>query len=58
MLFPYVIAPLSYDLEHPETSVISLWNFFSHPISHPVTSKYTLKKQAISRWENEGGKID
>jgi probable phosphoglycerate mutase len=58
--FPLCTASLSilgYDPNHPMTSVISLWNFISHPILHPVAADQTMKKQAISRWDNEGGKI-
>lgn len=51
------ISILGHDLGHPEISVISLWNFFSHPICSPVASEQTMKKQAISGSENEGGKI-
>lgn len=51
------ISILGYDPDHPEVAVISLWNFISHPITHPVTSDQAMKKQAISRWDNEGGKI-
>ncbi|MEO8614999.1 MAG: histidine phosphatase family protein [Luteolibacter sp.] len=51
------ISILGYDPDHPEVPVISLWNFISHPISNPVASDQAMKKQAISRWENEGGKI-
>jgi broad specificity phosphatase PhoE len=51
------ISSLGYDPDHPEVSVISLWNFISHPISNPMAADHGMKKQAISRWENEGGKI-
>lgn len=51
------ISILGYDPDHPEVAVISLWNFISHPITHPVTANHDMKKQAISRWDNEGGKI-
>lgn len=51
------ISILGHDPHHPEVSVISLWNFISHPIANPVASDQAMKKQAISLWENEGGKI-
>lgn len=51
------ISILGYDPDHPEVSVISLWNFISHPISNPVATERVMKKEAISRWESEGGTI-
>lgn len=51
------ISILGYDPGHPEVSVISLWNFVSHSISDSTGSDQTMKKQAISGWENEGGRI-
>jgi broad specificity phosphatase PhoE len=51
------VSILGYDPDHPEVPVISLWNFISHPISNPVATDHAMRKQAISRWENEGGSI-
>lgn len=51
------ISILGYDPGHPEVSVISLWNFVSHPVSDSTEPEQTMKRQAISGWENEGGMI-
>ena len=54
------ISTLGYDPDHPEVSVISLWNYLLHPFSHSVQSPpsaQTMKQRAILRLENEGGEI-
>jgi broad specificity phosphatase PhoE len=58
--FPLATASISilgYNPSHPQVSVISLWNFISHPISNPRACDQVMKKKALQRWENEGGKI-
>ncbi|CAN5632863.1 hypothetical protein BH09VER1_BH09VER1_15100 [soil metagenome] len=54
------VSVLGQDPHHPEVSVVALWNFISHHLSHSALSQVTgltRKTRAIQRWENEGGEI-
>ncbi len=54
------VSVLGNNPDHPEVSVIALWNFNSRGLSHSALSHpsgQTMKQQAIQRWENEGGEI-
>lgn len=56
LLGPTSLSVLAYEHDRADQPAIALWNAAAHATSSPDETG-AMKRRAIERWENEGGKI-